>query len=125
MLLLLGGAILTGIVLYRPLPTEIFKAGGAGGAVTQRIGDLMNPAKDSVIGRIQTVETRINAIGDPNAARAAVTSIQEPLQSVQGQMAALATISQAISGPNSAQPSVTGMDWVYTKLPQATGGKEQ
>jgi hypothetical protein len=108
-LLLLGGAILTGIVLYSPLLTEIFKAGGAGGAINQRIGDPANPARDSVIGRIQTVETRVNALGDPNAARATATSILERLQAVQGQTAALPTMLEAITGPNPAQPPVTSM----------------
>jgi hypothetical protein len=110
-LLLLGGAVLTGIVLYSPLLTEIFKAGGVGGAITQRIGDPAAPAQaaTSVIGRLQAVETRINAIGDPNAAPAAATSILGRLQAIQGQTAALPTISETITGPNPAQPPVTSI----------------
>jgi hypothetical protein len=93
-LLLLFGAVVTGIVLYSPLLVEIFKGGGAGGAITQRIGDLANPAQNSVIGRLESLQRRTDAIDN----------IRDRLQAVQGQTTALATISEAIGGANPAQP---------------------
>jgi hypothetical protein len=108
-LLLLGGAVLTGIVLYSPLLSEIFKAGGVGGAITLRIGDPANPteAPNSVIGRLQSVQTRANAIADANAA--AANNILGRLQAAQGQMTTLATICETISGPNPAHPPPTSI----------------
>jgi hypothetical protein len=101
-LLLLGGAVLTGIVLYSPLLAEIFKAGGAGGAITQRLNANATSVADILV-RLQAVQVQTTSltaicetIGGPNPAQPPPTSIIGRLETIRAQMAPLAAVGAAI-----------------------------